>query len=143
MAPQTPRRCRQPRGSRRTSVQLHAPASRTMEERAYHQRDRAAARGVQATHQDTNRAAFCRNRRNVVLGFACLRPDQYAQSRRLENARRKTHHSDNRPRRLKRYLQILGACATTIPTTFLTLPPRNNDMSICRDASALREYKNQ
>src|SRR6201987_4342236 len=78
MARQTPCRCRQPRGRRRTSVQLHPPASRTMEERAYHQRDRAAARGVQATHQDANRAAFCRNRCNVVLGFACLRPDQYA-----------------------------------------------------------------
>jgi putative transposase len=52
MASQTPRRCRQPRGSRRTSVQLHPPASGTMEERAHHQRDRAPARGVQATDQD-------------------------------------------------------------------------------------------
>ncbi len=53
------------------------------------------ARGVQATDQDADRAAFRRNRRNVVLGFACLRPDQHAQSRRLENARRKAHRSAN------------------------------------------------
>src|SRR5450755_4387027 len=64
MAPQTPCRCRQPRGSRRTPVHLHPPASRTMEERAHHQRDRAAARGVQAT-DNANRA----NRCNVVLGL--------------------------------------------------------------------------
>jgi putative transposase len=36
-----------------------------------------------------------RNRSNVGLGFACLRPDQHAQSRRLENARRKAHRSAN------------------------------------------------
>jgi hypothetical protein len=40
-----------------------------MEERAHHQCDRAAARGVQATDQDADRAAFRRNRCNVVLGF--------------------------------------------------------------------------
>jgi putative transposase len=43
----------------------------------------------------THRAAFRRNRCNVVLGLACLRSDQHAQSRRLENARRKDHRSAN------------------------------------------------
>jgi transposase-like protein len=39
--------------------------------------------------------AFVRHRRHVVLGLACLRPDQHAQSRRMENARRKAHRSAN------------------------------------------------
>ena len=50
---------------------------------------------VQATDQDPNCPAFIRNRRDVVLGLACLRPDQHAQSRRMENARRKVHRSAN------------------------------------------------
>ena len=45
--------------------------------------------------QDADRAAFGRNRRDVVLGVACLRPDQHAQNRWLENARQKTHRSAN------------------------------------------------
>jgi transposase-like protein len=50
---------------------------------------------VQATDQDPNCPAFIRNHRDVVLGLACLRPDQHAQSRRMENARRKVHRSAN------------------------------------------------
>ena len=49
------------------------------------QRHRAAARGVQAPHQDPNRAALGRDRRHAVLGPACLRSDHHAQGRRLAN----------------------------------------------------------
>jgi putative transposase len=56
-------------------------AAEPMEERAHHQRDRAAARRVQATHQDANRAAIGRHRCHTVLGIAGIRTDQHAQSR--------------------------------------------------------------
>ena len=56
-----------------------------MEERAYHQRDRAPPRGVQAPHQDPDGAAFRRDCGDVVLGIACCRPDHHAQGRRMAN----------------------------------------------------------
>ena len=83
---QTPCRRRQPGGSRRSPVHLHAPAAEPVAQRQHHQRNRAAARRVQATHQDADRAALGRNRRHAVLGAARLRPDQHAQGRRLADA---------------------------------------------------------
>ena len=55
--------------------------------------DRAAARGVQTKDQDADRAAIGRYRRDVILGAACLRPDQHAQDRWLADARHKAHRS--------------------------------------------------
>jgi hypothetical protein len=49
-----------------------------VEERQDHERDRAAARGAQAAHQDADRAAVRRNRRHVVLGAARLGTDHDA-----------------------------------------------------------------
>jgi hypothetical protein len=54
---------------------------------ADHQRGRAAPRGVQAPHQDANRAAQRRDRRHAVLGVARLRPDHHAQGRWLAEPR--------------------------------------------------------
>ena len=59
----------------------------------HHECDRAAARGVQATDQDPDRAAIGGHRRHAVLGAAGLRPDQHAQGRRLADARHKAHRS--------------------------------------------------
>src|SRR6478752_4267281 len=47
MEAQASRRRRQPGGSRRTLVYLHAPAAEPMAQRAHHQCNRAAARRVQ------------------------------------------------------------------------------------------------
>jgi ubiquinone/menaquinone biosynthesis C-methylase UbiE len=71
------------------------PAVRTMEECANYQRNRTVTRRVQATDQDPNRVALGRHCRDVVLGFARLRPDQHAQSRWMENNRRKAYRSGN------------------------------------------------
>ena len=76
-------------------VHLHPPAAEPMAQRAHHERDRAAARGVQATDQDADRAAIRRHRRHVVLGAARLRSDQHAQGRWLADARHKAHRSAN------------------------------------------------
>ena len=54
-----------------------------MEIGADDQRDRAAARGVQAPDQDPDRAALRRDRAHAVLGVAGVRPDHDAQGRRL------------------------------------------------------------
>ena len=72
---------RQPRGSRRPALHLYPVAPQPMEERTHHQCHRAAARGVQAADQDTDRSTVCRHRRHAVLGVACLRSDQHAQDR--------------------------------------------------------------
>ncbi|MGY4501267.1 hypothetical protein ACVWYH_005198 [Bradyrhizobium sp. GM24.11] len=86
---------RQPAGSRRPALHLHATAAESMEERTHHECNRAAARRVQATDQDADRVAISGHRGNVVLGFARFRPDQHAQGRRLENAGHQTHRSAN------------------------------------------------
>ena len=64
-----------------------------MAQRAHHQCDRAAARGVQATDQDADRAAVSRHRRHAVLGAARIRADQHAQGRRLADARHQADRS--------------------------------------------------
>src|SRR5678809_1503237 len=81
MEAQASRRCRQPGGSRRTLVYLHAPAAEPMAQRAHHQCNRAAARRVQAKDQYANRTAVSRHRSHAVLGAACLWTDQHAQGR--------------------------------------------------------------
>ena len=55
---------------------------------ADHERDRTTARRVQAADQDADRAALGRDRGDVVLGAARLRPDHHAQGRRLADPRR-------------------------------------------------------
>ena len=79
VAAQAPCRRRQPGGSRRPALHLHPSAAKPVAQRAHHERDRAAARGVQATDQDPGRAAVRRNRGHAVLGAARLRSDQHAQ----------------------------------------------------------------
>src|SRR5260370_29157265 len=54
-----------------------------MEERSHHQRNRTAARGVQAPDQNPAGAAVGRDCRDVVLGTARLRSDHYAQGGRM------------------------------------------------------------
>jgi transposase-like protein len=71
----------------------HAVAAEPVEERAHHQRNRTAARRVQAADQDSDRAAVCRNRSHVVLGIARIGTDQHAQGRWLADARYQTHRS--------------------------------------------------
>jgi putative transposase len=61
-------------------------AEQPMEERAHHQCDRAAPRGVQAPDQDPDGAALGRDRSYVVLGAARGRSDHHAQSRRMGDA---------------------------------------------------------
>src|SRR5271157_2380851 len=87
MAPQMPSRRRQPGGSRRQAVHLHALPAEPMEVDPNLERDRAIARGVQAPHQDPDRAALRRNRRHAVLGAARLRADHHAQGRRMADPR--------------------------------------------------------
>src|SRR4051794_17923826 len=82
-----PRRRRQPGGGRRAPVRLPALAAEPMEVGANHQRDRAAARGVQATDQDADRVALGGDGRNAVLGVARFGPDHDAQGRRLADPR--------------------------------------------------------
>ena len=89
VAAQAPRRRRQPGGSRRPALYLHPSAAEPVAQRAHHQRDRAAARGVQAKDQNPDRAAVRRHRRHAVLGAARLRSDQHAQGRWLADARHK------------------------------------------------------
>src|SRR6476660_3351800 len=112
MEAQASRRCRQPGGSSRTLVYLHAPAAEPMAQRAHHQCNRAAARRVQAKDQDANRTAVS-SRSHAVLGAACLWTDQHAQGRWMANARRKAQQSADGPRSLKRYLHVPGGCATS------------------------------
>ena len=52
MEAQASRRCRQPGGGGRTLVHLHASAAEPTAQSAHHQRNRAAARGVQAKDHD-------------------------------------------------------------------------------------------
>jgi hypothetical protein len=56
MARQVRSRRHQPGESRRPALHVHAAARRTMEVGAHHQRHRASASGVQAAHQDADRA---------------------------------------------------------------------------------------
>ena len=94
-APQMPRRRRQPGGSRRQAVHIHAVPAEPMEIDPNLERDRAIARGVQAPDQDSDRAALRRNRRHAVLGAARLRTDHHAQGRRMADPRRETRRSDH------------------------------------------------
>lgn len=52
----------EPGGGRRPALHVHAAARRAMEIGAHHQRHRASASGVQAAHQDADRAALGRDR---------------------------------------------------------------------------------
>ena len=61
----------EPGGGRRPALHVHAAARRAMEIGAHHQRHRAPASGVQAPHQDADRAALGRDRSDAVLGAAC------------------------------------------------------------------------
>src|SRR5205085_10160769 len=58
MAAQASRRCREPAGSRRPALHLYPAAAKSVAQRSHHQRDRAAARRVQATRQDADPAAI-------------------------------------------------------------------------------------
>ena len=95
MAPQMPRRRRQPGGSRRQALHLHALPAEPMEVDPNLERDRAIARGVQAPDQDPDRAALRRNRRHAVLGAARLRADRHAKGRRMADPRREARRSDH------------------------------------------------
>ena len=95
MAPQMPRRRRQPGGSRRQAVHIHPVPAEPMEIDPNLERDRAIARGVQAPDQHSDRAALRRNRRQAVLGAARLRTDHHAQGRRMADPRRETRRSDH------------------------------------------------
>ena len=66
---------------------FHSPATDPVAQRKDHERDRASARGVQATDQNPDRATVGRYCCDVVLGAARLRADQHAESRRLADAR--------------------------------------------------------
>jgi putative transposase len=70
-----------------------SPATDPVAQRKDHERDRASARGVQATDQNPDRATVGRYCCDVVLGAARLRADQHAESRRLADARHKPHRS--------------------------------------------------
>jgi len=72
---------------------FHSPATDPVAQRKDHERDRASARGVQATDQNPDRATVGRYCCDVVLGAARLRADQHAESRRLADARHKPHRS--------------------------------------------------
>ena len=80
VAAQTRSRRQQPGGSRRPALHLHPLAAEPVAQRAHHQRDRTATRGVQAQDQNADCAAVGGHGRHVVLGVACIRPDQHAQS---------------------------------------------------------------
>jgi putative transposase len=70
----------------RAAVHLHAIAAEPMEERAHHQRDQAAARGVQTEDQNTDGTAVGGYRCHAVLGLACFRAHQHAQEPALAKA---------------------------------------------------------
>ena len=93
VAAEVPGGRRQPGGSGRPAVHLHPPAARPVALGAHHQCRRTAARGVQAAHQDPDRAAVAGDRRHAVLGAARLRTDHHAQGRRLADA---GHQADRR-----------------------------------------------
>ena len=90
-----PRRRRQPGGSGRQAVHLHALSAQPMEIDPNLERDRAIARGIQAPDQDPDRAALRRNRRHAVLGAARLGADHHAQGRRMAEPRREARRSDH------------------------------------------------
>jgi hypothetical protein len=66
LAAQASRCCRQPCRSRRSALHLHTAAAEPMAQRSHHQRDRAPARGVQASDQDADGAALGRHCGDVV-----------------------------------------------------------------------------
>jgi len=87
--------CGLPGGSRRSPFHVHAPAAKSMAQRADNKCNRAAARRVQAADQDPNRAAVGRHCRDDVLGTACFRTDYHAQGRWLADTRNQAHRSTN------------------------------------------------
>lgn len=95
MAAEMPHRSRQPGGSRRKAVRLHALPAGPVEIDQVDECDRASARGIQATDQDAGRPALRGNRGNAVLGPARLRPDRHAQDRRMADAARKANRSNH------------------------------------------------
>jgi Transposase, Mutator family len=68
------------RGSRRPALHLHPLAAKPVAQRAHHQRDRTAIRGVQAQDQNADCAAVGGHGRHVVLGVTCLRRPTCAKS---------------------------------------------------------------
>ncbi len=90
-----PRRRRQPGGSGRQALHLHALPAQPMEIDPNVERDRAIARGVQAPDQDPDRAALRRDRRHAVLGAARLRADRHAQARWKADPGGKARRSDH------------------------------------------------
>ena len=95
VAAQIPRCRRQPGGGRRPALHLHPAAAEPVAQRTNNQCNRAAARRVQATDQNPDRAAVGRHRRHAVLGVARIRSDHHAQGRWLADARRKLYRSAN------------------------------------------------
>jgi hypothetical protein len=93
VAAQASCRRRQPGGSGGPALRLHTAAARPVAQRAHHECNRAAPRGVQAKDQNPDRAAVGRHCRHVVLGAARLRSDQHAQGRRLADARHQANRS--------------------------------------------------
>jgi hypothetical protein len=85
VAPEVPRGCRQPGGSRRQALHLHPPRSDAMEVSPDTQPNRAPERGVPPPHQDPDRAALRQDRAHAALGAAGLRPDPDAQGRRMRD----------------------------------------------------------
>jgi hypothetical protein len=102
MAAPAPGRCRQPGGSRRQAVRLHASAAKPVEERQDHQRDRAPARGVQTQDQDSNHPALGRHRSDAVLGPARIGSDPNEEDRWLAVPRHADDQSARCARRLTR-----------------------------------------
>ena len=95
MAAEMPRGRRQPGGSRRQAVHLHALPEKPVEIDPHIECDRTFARRVQAADQDPDRAAVGGNRGDVVLGVAGFWSDHDAQSRWLAKPRRKAFRSDD------------------------------------------------
>ena len=87
VAAEVPRGGRQPGGGGRAAVHLHLVPAEPMALDPHHECDRTPARGVQAPHQDADRAALRRNRRHAVLGADGLRSDHHAQGRRMAEPR--------------------------------------------------------
>jgi hypothetical protein len=78
--------CQQPGGGGRSPLHLHHAAAKPMEKRANHQRHRTAARRVQTTHQNSDRAAIRRHCSHAVLGASGVWADHHAQGRWLADA---------------------------------------------------------
>ena len=70
-----------------------SPACRPASGAAQEPRTRSSGSRVQATHQNSDRAALCRDRCHAVLGAACIRSDQHAQGRWMADVDNEAHRS--------------------------------------------------